>query len=614
MKIRTISILISLAAVMLLCTIGLQFMRSSGIYKVFSLTSGPSEAVQTMSGADKKEKGQPLTLSILATSAAADQRLLSNLEHALQYAKVNYEHVSPEGLASLRPSPYHVLVLVGEHPNQWPYEAIRSYVEQGGRLVVTTRFFDPKWNELVGIKENRGFMQHEVSGMTFNRPLFPGYPNISAKSRLFSNSILDVSLRAEADVYVSAQQKPLLWTYPYGKGKVVYWNASTLVDKTTRGLLLHSIGLALPAFVTGQVAAKAVYIDDFPAPTPEAPNRTITSQYGMSTDDFYRKIWWPDMKRWAQNYNVVYTGVMIATYRDDHALSSEQLIQLDKEPMIFFGRQLLKLNGEIGLHGYNHESLVVKGEPTDTELGYKLWKNQKEMVESLRNAKQTFTHYFPEETFTTYVPPSNLIGPTGIAAVHKALPDINTISSIYAGPTDKGYLIQEFGPDEKFPDLYHLPRITSGYRFNEENAFMQADAMANFGLFSHFIHPDDIMDPSRAFGNGWPDMRMNFARMLQNIQRTYPYAEPVTARQLRQKMKTYQASTVHVRYAPDRIYIAGERLLSPSYFLLRIEEHSKVNTEAVRGAELTKLQGARQLFLVKMTQPEAEIPLQGGLS
>ncbi|WP_205628965.1 hypothetical protein, partial [Acinetobacter baumannii] len=72
----------SLAAVMLLCTIGLQFMRSSGIYKVFSLTSGPSEAVQTMSGADKKEKGQPLTLSILATSAAADQRLLSNLEHA----------------------------------------------------------------------------------------------------------------------------------------------------------------------------------------------------------------------------------------------------------------------------------------------------------------------------------------------------------------------------------------------------------------------------------------------------------------------------------------------------------------------------------------------------
>ncbi|MFT9850502.1 DUF2194 domain-containing protein [Aneurinibacillus sp. REN35] len=614
MKVRTMSILIFLAAIMLLLTAGLQFMRSNGAYKLFSLTSGPGEVVQTMSAPDKKEKGQTITISILDSYSTVDRPLLSNLEHALQYAKVDYERITVENLATLTPSPYQVLVLVGEQVNQWPYETIRSYVQHGGRLVVTTRFHDPKWNELVGIQESRGFFKKDVSGLTFNRPIFPGYPNIPPQSRLFINSILDVSLQAGADVYLSAEKKPLLWTYPYGEGKVVYWNASTLVDKNTRGLLLHSIGLALPAFVTGQVAAKAVYIDDFPAPWPEGSNKAIAAHYGMNTSEFFRKVWWTDMKRWAHEYNIAYTGLMIATYRDDHTLSSEELIQLDKDTMVFFGRQLLKLGGEIGIHGYNHESLVTKGEPNDTELGYKLWKDQNEMVRSLRSAQEVFTHYFPEESFTTYVPPSNLLGRTGTAAIHEALPHVNTISSIYAGAPGKGYLIQEFGADKRFPNLYHMPRITSGYRFDEETAFLQADSLANFGLFSHFIHPDDIIDPSRAFGRGWPDMRSDFARMLAHVQKTYPYVEPTTARKLEQRLKAYQSATVRVRYAPDRIYLSGDKLPSPSYFLLRIEEHKAVDTQTAQGAEITKMPGMDHLFLIKMTQPEAEIQLKGGAS
>lgn len=97
----------------------------------------------------------------------------------------------------------------------------------------------------------------------------------------------------------------------------------------------------------------------------------------------------------------------------------------------------------------------------------------------------------------TYVPPSNIINTTGLSALNDAVPTMETVASLYVGSKSNGSLIQEFGPDEHNKNIYHFPRITSGYAISDEEQFILADVTANLGL-SHISSIQMISD--KTFG------------------------------------------------------------------------------------------------------------------
>ncbi|WNQ10945.1 DUF2194 domain-containing protein [Paenibacillus aurantius] len=594
---------------LLLFIAGLQFFRVEKLYRLITPAEAGTQPVAVMAAAAPPKQGEELVVYITEGMNDSEKKLQGNLQYALDYAKVKHESIASRDIPSLSPNPYHILVLTGESAKQYPLAELQAYVRQGGRLVVGMRLDGTGWEPLAGVRENRGFYPEEVFGMKVNQALFPGYPDVDKEAGLLSNSMLDVTLEPEAKVYLSAESHPMLWTYDYGKGRVVYWNASSLGSKLLRGLLLHSVGLASPSFVTGQAAVKSVHIDDFPAPVPGGNADIITGQYGMSVADFYKKVWWADMKTYAERYNLIYTGYMIGTYRSDDSLDAGALISQDEEAYLYYGRELLAMGGELGLHGYNHQPLVKEGEAVNPELGYEPWNSGALMEAGLARMKTAFTHFYPNAVYRSYVPPSNILSRTGLQALHRALPEINNIAAVYNGSADKGDFVQEFGFDADIPGLYHMPRISSGYRFNQETQFYQADAVATMGVFQHFIHPDDLLDPKRIVGSGWEDMKAGFEGMFRHTNEVFPYLEPLRASSMREKLIAYQKAELNVRYTEDRISLTGRNLVSPSVFTVRVEAGKKLATASVSGVEVSPMKEAKGLYLVKLSKPQAELTI-----
>ncbi len=551
----------------------------------------------------------PLTISIYINESELSQEALTNLEQSLNYAKVDYRRIEKEALSKLEPSPYHILALSGEHTKDWPLQDIQSFVQKGGRLLIAGRFIDPKWQPLIGVTDFSDFID-DIYGLQFERELFPGYPNLEETTSLFSHSIADVELSEESDVYITAMDEPIFWTHNYGDGKVAFWNTTSITEKSARGILLQSLSLLPPSFVSNQVGAKVMYIDDFPSPIPYRTPVMIREEYDMNMKQFYTSIWWEDMKRMAHEHDATYTGVLIGTYEQEANLSSEELNKRIRYPMLYFGRDLLKEGGELGLHGYNHQSLVTKSERIDPKFGYKPWEDQSKMEEAIKRVSETFHYYFPNEQIRTYVPPSNVLNETGMAALSDSLTDLQIVAALYSGTKENGSYIQEFGYDETYPSIYHFPRISSGYVIDREEQYIQADAVANFGVASHFIHPDDVLDPRRSYGEGWEDMEEGFEEMLSNLKETYPHLEALTQYRAFQKLITYQQSTISISYEQDSIQISGNRMLSPSTLLVRVNEGNSLATGTFDFGVVEPFGQSNDLYRVTLTEPNAQLKIK----
>lgn len=411
---------------------------------------------------------------------------------------------------------------------------------------------------------------------------------------------------------LSAEGFPVLWEYRVGQGNVLYWNTTITNQKMIRGLFVQTLGTMPPVFVTGQAAVKVMYIDDFPAPVMDGKMKDVSATpLDKSVKDFFAEDWWEDMIDLTEDHDVVYTGAMIGTYEEEMKLVDEPLIKRGEFPMLYFGRKLLAHGGEIGLHGYNHQSLVTADEPIDPTYGYIPWDDKEEMKRSLLQAESVFANYFPAETLKSYVPPSNALNRTGIDAIAEALPELRTIASLYTGESEKGDFVQEFEFDATHPELFHFPRVTSDYGEENGSIFQMVDAIANFGVFSHFIHPDDVIDPDRAFGRDWDTMFASLRKIMRDVNMEYPHLEAYTQHYATEKMIAYQQADLNITFDDRVIYLAGEGLVNPSHFIVRLKQGQSLAVGEFDFGTVTQWDAERPLYLVTLTSANAEIAIEG---
>lgn len=592
----------------LLCVALLQWGRVSAVYTWFPLADQEEKRFQTMSSDVREKDGTPIQISLLENDSTDSKEAIDNVRYALQYAKIPFQTVTEEALSSLEPSPNHIMVVAGEHAKEWPYKEIESFVNRGGRLMVALRYGGVRgeWNDLVGIESSNGFLKNPQTGLTFEKPLFPGYPDLSSDQKLFSHSQLDITLKEEAELYLSVNDYPVMWTYDYGEGKVGYWNTTITKDKGTRGLLLQSLSLLPPALVMNQVGIKISYLDDFPSPIKDGTVEKI--EYG----DFVKDVWWESMQKLQEAYDLVYTGAVIGTYEKRQRLGADELIELREYPMVYYGRQIVKGGGEIALHGYNHQPLVVKEDeiPVDEDHGYVPWKQKSIMKKKLKEAEELFHHYFPEQEFQSYVPPSNILGPTGLEALMESIPSLNVVASLYYGEEGGESFIQEFEFDKTYADLYHFPRTASGHGDTEEDFFLLTDALANLGIFSHFIHPDDRTDPDRAKGREWEEMQKDLDKVYSFLTTHFPYLEGMTQQEAREKLVTYQQSTIDVHYGDHTITLSGEHLLDPSVALVRLQAGKRLETGEFSFGKITSMGDSSNLYIITLRQPSVTLEIK----
>ena len=421
----------------------------------------------------------------------------------------------------------------------------------------------------------------------------------------FKSSLL-VSLRETAHVWAKTGDTgaPLVWSSDCGSGHTVVCNIG-IYDKVLRGFYAAAISLLGDATAYPVINSAVFYLDDFPSPVPSGNGTYIKRDYGLSIADFYAKVWWPDLQKLAQKYDMRYTGVMIENY-EDVVNQVEPVRQTDTTQFRYFGGMLLQMGGELGFHGYNHQPLALSDTDYGTLYGYKTWKNKDTLVAALNELIAFQDEVLPNAHGTAYVPPSNILSARARKIIGKDVPRIKTIASTYfEDGTDLPY-VQEFGVASD--GIVEQPRIVSGGMVDDTYMRLAAVSELNMHYVStHFMHPDDLLDPDRGAKEGWEVYKGGLTDYLDWLTTSAPDLRHQTGSECSGAIQRFSSVTVSVDASDDAWTLSLGNFHDEAWLMFRANNGEP---GAVSGGEMTHLTG--NLYLVKATDKTVTIERKEG--
>ncbi|MBQ1461708.1 MAG: DUF2194 domain-containing protein [Selenomonas sp.] len=464
-----------------------------------------------------------------------------------------------------------VLIVTGDLNRVVSLNKVRAYVENGGTaalLLALEAVNAPSQDVLLaaGIADLGGNVN--VKGINLKTDfLFGGKGFHFGEESAYNTNCSKVQLTSDAMVHITGiDDMPLLWEHKAGKGKFLVYNGVVRDDKTNIGILTAILAHCGQETIYPVLGTKVFYIDDFPSPVPEGINPRIYDELHMTTESFYRYRWWPYMQQVAKEYDLKYTGLIIESYGDVvKAPFPAPAGRRARDSFIVYGRELLRMGGELGLHGYNHQPLAPAGYNED-ELDYVPWASKQDMVESLQELRRYIEASYPDYAMRTYVPPSDILSPEGREAILEVFPEVKIFSSLYDGPAEAMAYIQNY--ERQADGTYELPRTSAGYHPKRQNMYEQISILNYIGNFSHFVHPDELFyEESLAYS--WADMEQGLKDFLTEINTRFPFLRAVTNVELMNYFADYLDMDYKVEREQDKMTIITGNNRQPLRFILR---------------------------------------------
>ncbi|MEZ5571232.1 MAG: DUF2194 domain-containing protein [Halioglobus sp.] len=496
--------------------------------------------------------------------------------------------------------------------------SLQCFVEDGGGLVVLHRSLKENFCELFGIVfqdlSAAPTPGYNAAGMIFPSRVLPSFQGLSLDaSKIDGHASFEVVPVSHARIVATSWSgKPLAWRTRYSEGYVLYWNSTIFSEKRMRGLIVESLESVTPISVVPMANAGVVQIDDFPAPLPSPPAELGgTSKF----DEFYSHRWWPDVYALASGYDVALTCFVAFDYSnvalDDVASRPEPGLVTSESKNIAAIKRLPP--AEIGLHGYNHLPLTADN-----------WSDTAEMVKSFERAILEWTSAELGPLPSSYVPPMNIYDRDGIAALIKAIPGITSISSVLNGAMG-GATERDFGPEPWNESLFCLPRATCGHECSPQLLFDCANQIAALGVWTHFLHPDDVTDlpgpgktraavrnpysrpwRSRSGKRGLYDA---LAEIFAQVRSRFPWLIFRSTSDAVEIMKPFLVSDWKVDVGADRVVVTGP---AGGFFRLRTNGTPRVRIVACAGATILHRDTADDycFYVVEMHATRVEILLE----
>lgn len=498
-----------------------------------------------------------------------------------------------------------VVIATNKLKNLAAMTSIEQYVEQGGRAAILRNLQSELLPEEMVAQLGIASLGQEISvpGIRVTGDMFLGVQGFGFDSDIYTTAVTDVMLTSDAVPQVTSQEgHPIIWSHNSGQGKYIVCNSRERDDKNNYGIYTAILSQLKEDYIYPVMNMKLFFIDDFPSPVPEGNFERIYQETGLSTADFYRRLWWPEMLNNGEKYNVKYTGLIIENYGDQVKGPFMPLADVNaRNSLIVYGRELLKAGGELGIHGYNHQSLAPAGYGQDS-LGYATWKSQADMEESLRELKRYISDAYPGYEIHAYVPPSNILSPEGKAAVKNVFTDIKVYSSLWNGLATAKQYFQNFQLNAD--GTCELPRVTSGHVSASEKMWENYIVVNYNGVFSHFVHPDEIFY-EESENLTWTMMKQGLTDLLSELQNRFGWLEPVTATEGYEKMKDYFQMDYRVTRSEDGIKINAWDFHQPLTFILRTDK--KIGS--VIGGSAQRVQA--NAYVLTVTDGDFEIKWAG---
>ena len=392
---------------------------------------------------------------------------------------------------------------------------------------------------------------------------------------------------------------PLLWETKYGEGKFVVCNIG-IYEKYIRGIYSSAFSLLGDVGVYPVINASSFYLDDFPSEIPDGFNEYVKRDYNMSVRDFYINVWWPDMLNFADKYSIRYTGVTIGNYND----ITDGSVEKNKDYSSFreFGNMLLRKNGEIGYHGYNHQPLCLDNCDYTGFYNYNTWDSYEAMDNAFSFLVKICEDSFPGTDKCVYVPPSNILSPEGERFLMNNFPEIKVIASIYFIDNFKYTYDQEF--EVVSPTMVHEPRIISGCELSDYMKLAAFSELNYHYVNSHFTHPDDSLDPDRGAALGWEYLKNVYDEYLNWLFSSAKGLRNFTGSEFAGAIQRYSAITYYKEIVDNKLILHLGNFVDEAEFMMRFNNK---DVGHIKGGELTHITG--DLYLLKATDNKVEIDL-----
>lgn len=491
---------------------------------------------------------------------------------------------------------------LGEHVLQ-----IMQWVKKGGGVMFAMTPEKTGYLDVIGPQigiESSAYKYVVTEGITPSKDFMLGGGQTYMFSDPFKSS-LSVALndRAQVEAVSSNGRTPLVWRSSVESGTAVMCNIGIYV-KMVRGFYASAFSLLSSAMAYPVINSAAFYLDDFPSPVPSGNGKYIKRDYNMSISEFYSQVWWPDLVRLAERYGIRFTGVMIENYGDD--TKNDPVRQTDNTQFEYYGGLLLRQNGEIGYHGYNHQPLVLPNTDYGNEYTYVQWPNRKAIVDSLNELIAFQKTVLPAATSSVYVPPSNILSSEGRKIIGEDVPQIRAIASMAFPPDSSLEYVQEFGVAAD--GVVEAPRIVSGSMVN--NSYMRLAAVSELNMHyvsTHFMHPDDLLDEDRGAKEGWETYRKGLEDYLDWLEQSAPSIRMQTGTECAAAVQRFSGLTVSMATSDDSWDLHLGNLIDQGWLMFRANNGTPGR---VRGGSLTKLTG--NLYLLKATSATVHIERKAG--
>lgn len=415
-------------------------------------------------------------------------------------------------------------------------------------------------------------------------------------------SARSVQLRDEARVFARLGGEsglPLIWSQEYGEGRFVVDNLG-LYGINTRGIYAASYSLLQDVFAYPVLNGAVIFLDDMPSPVPMGNSSFIDRDYGISVAEFYTNVWFPDIQDLCRKYDLPMVGLVIENY--ENVTDGTVTEQTDTIRFSYFGNLILRGGGELGYHGFNHQPLCLGNTDYAGEYDYKTWQDTAAMSKGLWELERFCAQLYPSAVFSLYVPPSNIMSQEGRALIGSLYPRVRTVSGIYLPDnTDLPY-VQEFGVAGD--GIVELPRITSGSLLDDYTRLAALSELNYHYVFSHFIHPDDAMDPDRGAEMGWEALYENLSGFFDWLFTAAPSIRPVDSAQLSGAIQRWEGLTVRQTWGEHSLTLDLDNYQGEGWLFLRLNLPAAPNV--LENCRLTNLTGNLYLLEANAAQVTLE--------
>lgn len=537
-----------------------------------------------------------------------NEEFLENILASLDSMRVSYDRFDISRGAVTDFSPYKTVIIAfaAWENSESSLLALAGWVEQGGRALLAIRpvpsaAFSALYRKFGILSKEDGLIL--VSGVEYLTDLLPGAKGLSLLSFHLNQTSYPVELAEEAIVHLaSADEKKiqLLWQYDFGRGRFVFVNSDLFISKEGRGVIGAAYSLLQDVFVYPVINASVYFVDDFPSPVPAGSTELIEEQYGMTIQDFYTNVWWPDMLDISRKYDIRYTGVMIETY--DHEVAAPFERELDNERHRYFGRSLLATGGEVGLHGRNHVPLCLAEMQVNQAFDYPGWPTTESMQLSVYELIRFAKSLFPDNEFVTYVPPSNILCSDARLWLPAVLPELKIIASLYINDPQKTSYEQEF--TEASDGVIELPRIASDYDLSEESQFAIVNEVNLHFVNTHFVHPDDVLDPDRGALKGWARLRERYEEYVKWMTGTIPGLRSMTAREAAIAIQRFARLALKTSQHDNVLEIDLGNFYDEAWLMVRTQQRP----DSIEGGTITPV--TSNLYLIQAVKPKVSISFE----